>query len=326
MRILITGSSGHLGEALVRVLRASGHDVVGLDLLPSAWTDVVASITDSAAVRDCMQGVDAVIHTATLHKPHVSTHDKQAFVEVNVRGTLVLLEQAVAAGATRFVYTSTTSTFGRALVPPPDQPAAWITEAVRPRPKNIYGSTKIAAEDLCELISFENGLPCVVLRTSRFFPEPDDQDQVRAGYDDTNLKVNELLSRRVDLEDAVQAHILAIERAPELGFDRFIISATTPFTPADLPELRRDAPAVVRRHYPDLDAVYGLRNWAVFPSLDRVYVNERARTALGWEPHYSFARALQDLAAGKTVLGSELAIIVGSKGYHVGPTGVYTRR
>jgi nucleoside-diphosphate-sugar epimerase len=326
MRILITGSSGHLGEALVRVLRTSGHEVVGLDLLPSAWTDVVASITDVDAVHDCMQGVDAVIHTATLHKPHIETHDKQAFIEVNVRGTLVLLEQAVAAGAGRFVYTSTTSSFGRALAPAADQPAAWITEAIRARPKNIYGTTKVAAEDLCELISFETGLPCVVLRTSRFFPEPDDQDQVRAEFDNTNLKVNELLNRRVDLEDAVQAHILAIERAPDLGFDRFIISATTPFSQADLPELRRDAPAVVRRYYPNLDEVYRLRNWSMFPSLDRVYVNERARTALRWDPRYSFGRALQDLASGRPVLSSELAVAVGSKGYHANPTGVYTRK
>jgi UDP-glucose 4-epimerase len=325
MRILITGSSGHLGEALVRVLRTSGHDVIGLDLLPSAWTDVVASISDAAAVRDCMQGVQAVIHTATLHKPHVATHPKQAFIDVNVCGTLVLLEQAVAAGVDRFVYTSTTSTFGRALVPAADQPAAWITESVRTRPKNIYGSTKVAAEDLCELISFEHGLACVVLRTSRFFPEADDHDEARATYDDSNLKVNELLYRRVDLEDAVQAHLRAIERAPELGFDRFIISATTPFTPADLVQLRHDAPAVVRRRYPNLDRVYGSRNWAMFPSLDRVYDNQRARTVLGWEPKYSFGWALEQLAADKPVM-SQLAITIGSKGYHDDSTGVYPRR
>jgi nucleoside-diphosphate-sugar epimerase len=326
VRYLITGSSGHLGEALVRVLRTSGHDVIGLDLVPSAWTDVVASITDAAAVHDCMAGVEAVIHTATLHKPHVGTHDKSAFVEVNVQGTLVLLEQAVAAGVGRFVCTSTTSTFGRALVPAADQPAAWITEAVPTWPKNIYGTTKVAAEDLCELISFERGLACVVLRTSRFFPEPDDQDQARAGYNETNLKVNELLHRRVDLEDAVQAHLLAIEKAPELGFDRFIVSATTPFLRADRAQLRQDAAAVVRRYHPNFDELYGARSWSMFPYLDRVYDNERARTVLGWQPRYSFGRALEQLAAGEAVIGSELAVAVGRKGYHLDPTGVYTRR
>ena len=99
----------------------------------------------------------------------------QAFVDTNITGTLNLLEAAVARAASRaFLFTSTTSTFGDALVPPPDEPAAWITEYVVPVPKNIYGVTKVAAEDLCELAHRNQDLPCLVLRTSRFFPEADD--------------------------------------------------------------------------------------------------------------------------------------------------------
>src|SRR3954462_15600092 len=180
MRVLVTGSAGHLGEALVRTLRERGEDVVGLDVLPSPSTDVVASGTDRAAVRAAMAGADPVLHTATLHKPHVGSHSRQEFVDTNVTGTLVLLEEAVAAGVGSFVATSTTSAFGRALTPGDGAPAAWITEDVVPRPRNIYGVTKVAAEDLCELIARDAGLPCVVLRTSRFFPEPDDSDAVRA--------------------------------------------------------------------------------------------------------------------------------------------------
>ena len=234
MKILVTGSAGHLGEALVRVLRDEGHDVSGLDVLASATTDVVGSVADRDCVRACVRGADAVLHAATLHKPHVGSHTRQDFVDTNVTGTLHLLEEAVAAGAGRFVFTSTTSTFGRALTPPPGAPAAWITEDVTPVPRNIYGATKTAAEDLCELVHRDHGLPCLILRTSRFFPEADDRDDVRASYEDANLKVNELLYRRVDLEDVVSAHQRALERAPEIGFGRYIISATTPFT--------RDAP------------------------------------------------------------------------------------
>jgi UDP-glucose 4-epimerase len=247
MRVLVTGSSGHLGEALVRVLRAEGCDVVGLDVLASPYTGVVGSIVDRACVRRCVEGADAVVHAATLHKPHVGSHRRQAFVDTNVTGTLNLLEEAVAAGTGRFVFTSTTSAFGRALVPPPGAPAAWITEDVAPVPRNVYGATKTAAEDLCELVHRDHGLPCVVLRTSRFFPEADDRDDVRAAYGDANLKVNELLYRRVDLEDVVSAHRRALERAPAIGFGRFVVSATTPFSPDDLAQLRVDAPAVVRR-------------------------------------------------------------------------------
>ena len=119
MRILVTGSSGHLGEALVRVLGSEGDDIVGLDILDSPFTTVVGSIADRDFVRRSVEGIDAILHAATLHKPHVGSHSRRAFADTNVTGTLNLLEEAVAAGVGRFVFTSTTSAFGRALTPPP---------------------------------------------------------------------------------------------------------------------------------------------------------------------------------------------------------------
>jgi nucleoside-diphosphate-sugar epimerase len=325
MRILVTGSAGHLGEALVRVLGDEGHDVCGLDLLASPFTGVVGSIADRACARDCVQGIDAVLHAATLHKPHVGSHGRADFVDTNITGTLNLLEEAVAAGVGRFVFTSTTSAFGRALTPPPGQPAAWITEDVAPVPRNVYGATKTAAEDLCELVHRDHGLPCLILRTSRFFPESDDRDDVRSSYEDANLKVNELLYRRVDLEDVVSAHRRALERAPEIGFGRYIVSATTPFTRGDLAELRADAPAVVGRLFPGYEAIYARRGWRMFPSLERVYVNARARSELGWAPRHDFGSVLARLEAGEDHR-SPLAAAVGAKGYHAESTGPYTVR
>jgi nucleoside-diphosphate-sugar epimerase len=315
MRILITGSAGHLGEALLRTLANTDHDVVGLDTLSSPFTTHVGNIASRAEVRECMKGVQAVLHTATLHKPHVSTHSKQTFVDTNITGTLNLLEEAAAAGVRAFIFTSTTSAFGDALTPPHGAPAAWITEDVRPAPKNIYGVTKTAAEDICELFHRNHGLPCLVLRTSRFFPEEDDNVETRDAYEDANAKTNEFLYRRADIEDVVHAHLLAIDRAPALGFGRYVISATTPFAPSDLPMLRTNAPAVVKRYFPDFEDEYARRNWRMFPSLDRVYVNERARTDLGWSPKYDFRSVLDRLKAGEDPR-SLLAQAVGSKGYH----------
>lgn len=323
MRLVITGSSGHLGEALCRVLRDDGADVVSIDILPSPHTTHVGSVADRALVRRALDGADAVIHAATLHKPHVGSHARQDFVETNVTGTLTLLEEAVAAGVGRFVFTSTTSAFGRALVPPPGAPAAWITEAVRPVPKNVYGATKTAAEDLCELVHRDHGLPVVILRTSRFFPEPDDRDEVRTAFVDANLKVNELLYRRVDIEDVVSAHRLAL--ASDIGFGRYIVSATTPFTQGELADLRADAPAVVERHVPGFRERYERLGWRMFDSIERVYVNAAARRDLGWTPKYDFAYALERLAAGEE-WRSELTFAVGAKGYHAESTGVYTVR
>ena len=325
MRILVTGSSGHLGEALVRVLREEGHELVGLDVLESPFTTVVGSIADRACVRRALAAADAVLHAATLHKPHVRSHGWHEFVDTNVTGTLNLLEEAVAAGVGSFVFTSSTSAFGRALVPAPGEPAAWITEDVPSVPRNIYGVTKTAAEDLCELAQRDHGLPCVVLRTSRFFPEGDDRDDVRAQYEDANVKLNELLYRRVDLADVVSAHQRALERAPELGFGRFIVSATSPFTPAHLAELRTDAPAVVARLFGHYEAIYAPRGWRMFPSIERTYVNARARRELGWAPRYDFGRALDCLEVGEDPR-SPLAVEVGAKGYHAQSTGPYTVR
>src|SRR5262245_44742973 len=139
MTILVTGSAGHLGEALVRTLRDQQRDVVGLDILASPFTDRVGSIADRAFVKRHMRGVSVVLHAATLHKPNVATHARQEFVDSNITGTLNLLEEAAANGVASFVFTSTTSVFGDALIPPAGAPAAWITEDVTPVPKNIYG-------------------------------------------------------------------------------------------------------------------------------------------------------------------------------------------
>jgi len=144
MTVLVTGSSGHLGEALVRTLAAARRDVIGIDLLPGPFTHQVGSIVDRAFVRRCMPGVATVFHAATLHKPHVATHGRQDFVDTNITGTLNLLEEAASAGVSTFVYTSTTSVFGDALTPRQHAPAAWITEHVVAVPKNIYGATKAA--------------------------------------------------------------------------------------------------------------------------------------------------------------------------------------
>src|ERR1700733_10801002 len=157
MKVLVTGSAGHLGEALVRSLVDLQYEVVGLDILASPFTTCVGSISDRLCVQRCMSGVQAVFHAATLHKPHVATHNRQDFVDTNITGTLNLLEEAVTAGVRSFVYTSTTSAFGDALVPQPGAPAAWVTEAVAAVPKNIYGVSKAAAEDLCQLFHRNQG-------------------------------------------------------------------------------------------------------------------------------------------------------------------------
>ena len=315
MTTLVTGSSGHLGEALVRALRGRGEAVRGLDVTPSPCTDVVASVTDRDALREALADAATVFHAATLHKPHVATHGKQAFVDTNVSGTLAVLEESVRAGVLRVIFTSTTSAFGAALRPPPEAAAVWVTEALRPLPRNVYGVTKVAAEDLCELIHRHEGLPVLVLRTARFFPEADDDEARRAALADGNLKVLEFLNRRVSLEDVVAAHLCARERAEALGFGRWIVSATTPFRPEDAPRLREDLPAVLEERLPGSLAALADLGWATLAGLDRVYDAAAARRDLGWEPVDDFAAMLQRVRRTGDWRGP-LARAVGAKGYN----------
>ncbi|WP_289294582.1 NAD(P)-dependent oxidoreductase [uncultured Reyranella sp.] len=303
MKVLVTGSSGWLGRSLVPRLAREGHEVVGLDPEPGATTSVVGSVVDRALVRRVIrdEGITAIVHAAARHKPHIGTHDNSEFVAVNVQGTLNLLEEAAAPGSTvdRFVFTSTTSLMisqkirdGKAGGA---DEAVWIDETMAPlRPRNIYGVTKLAAEELCRLFNDLHRLPVVVLRTSRFFPEEDDMAHAIAQSGE-NTKANEFLFRRLTVEDAAEAHVVALAKATEIGFDTFIVSAPTPFRREDCRGLIADAPAVVDRLFPEYRALYAKRGWTMFDSIDRVYDAGRAARVLGFTCRTGFREVLETL-------------------------------
>ncbi|QMW24586.1 NAD-dependent epimerase/dehydratase family protein [Sandaracinobacteroides saxicola] len=300
MRVLLTGSSGWLGRFLAPVLRAAGHRVVGFDVAPGVDTDVVASVADGGAVAGVFADgrIDAVIHAGGLHKPDIARQPPQAFVDVNVTGTLNLLQAAVAAGCGRFVFTSTTSLMISDAIRREDAEAAvWLDEGSGPlEPRNIYGVTKLAAEGLCRDAWLTHRLPCVVLRTSRFFPEEDDTHRALSGE---NMKANELLYRRLSVGDAARAHLLALERAPAVGFDVLIVSAPTPFARQEAMALKRDAAAVIARHFPDAAALYATRGWTLPASIGRVYDASRAEAVLGFRAVDDFASVLAALRRGE---------------------------
>ena len=303
MRILLTGSSGWLGQTLVPRLSQEGHQVVGIDPVQSPTTQIVGSVADRdlvhAAIRD--HAVDAIIHAGALHKPNIETSARSDFVSVNVQGTLNLLEAAVAPGSKvdRFIFTSTTSVMisrdisaGRSSGV---RKAAWITEELAPLiPRNIYGVTKFSAEHMCRLFHELHGLPVIILRTSRFFPEEDDMAHaiVQSG---PNAKANEFLFRRLTVEDAAESHLAALRKAPELAFDTFIISARTPFRPDDCAELIVDAPSVVARYFPKYPQLYAQAGWTMFQTIDRVYDSSKAERRLGFECRIGFREKLEEL-------------------------------
>jgi UDP-glucose 4-epimerase len=169
-----------------------------------------------------------------------------------------------------------------------------MTEDMQPAPRNIYGVSKLSAEHLCRLYHEQSGLPVVVLRTGRFFPEADDMAHV-IRQSDANTKANELLFRRLTVADAAEAHVVALDRAPEIGFDIFIISAPPPFSPDDCAALISDAPRVVARYFPDYPALYARLGWTMFDSIDRVYDPSRAARRLGFVCRTGFREMLAGL-------------------------------
>lgn len=277
MRVLITGSSGQLGAEIAQQL-SSHHDIIGIDLVEGVWTHHLVNIVDREAVRNLMKGIDAVIHIASLHAPHLATKSSQAFIDVNLTGMLNLLEAATDEKIRRFVYTSTTSLYGFVLIP--DAQAVWVTEELIPQPRDMYDITKRAAEDLGQHFARAYGLPTICLRTARFFPEA------------VPLTAFYRLYRGVDVRDVASAHVLAVTNQ-EILFDVFNISAQSPFEPSDLPALWHDAPSVLKRKVPEALPFFTQQGWTLPRSIDRVYVIERARQLLGYQPRYNFQEAFQ---------------------------------
>jgi nucleoside-diphosphate-sugar epimerase len=279
MQILVTGTSGQIGSVIARML-SSDHAVVGVDLIPGKHTTNLGNLNDRDFIFSVTKDMDIVIHAASLHAPHIKEYTPEAFIDTNVKGTQTLLEASIKNRIQRFIYTSTTSLYGYAMVP--SEKAVWVTESLRPKPRDIYDVTKIAAENMCRLMSETHGLSCLSLRISRFFPEP------------VHLMVIYRLYRGVDVRDAAAAHILALE-ADISGYDVFNISARSPFSEDEMPELLHDAPSVIGRLFPSLEVLFAQQGWKLPQSIDRVYVIEKAEKHLGYRPKYNFNEYLQEL-------------------------------
>ncbi|GIZ39283.1 hypothetical protein CKM354_000267200 [Cercospora kikuchii] len=322
--VLVTGSSGHLGHALMLELPKHGFQPLGLDRLP--LEKGILSLTGSVADRGLVSrvfkkytSIRYVIHSAALHKPHVPTHGKQAFIDTNLTGTLNVLEEAVKHSVEAFVFASTTNTFGSAVAYAAGAPSAWLNEETACKPNNIYGATKLAAENLCQLVHMESGMPTLILRTARFFPGEDDDPRWRTEYNgiSQNLKVNELLYRRVDIADVVTAYVQALKKAKVVGFSKYVVSAPPPFQPSGrlLAQLGRDAAPALAELLPEY--VESLRSvgWKLPARLDRVCDSSKAMRELDWRPVHTFQHAVLAVSQGRG-WNSELARNVGERRYH----------
>jgi nucleoside-diphosphate-sugar epimerase len=272
VRVLVTGASGRIGGAIAARLSLR-HAVTGFDLRPGPLTSVMGDVRDTALLSRHLAGVEAVVHTASLHVPDLASRSAAEFREVNVEATRRLLAASGEAGVGRFVYTSTTSLYGDAMLP--RDAAVWVTEGLVPRPRDVYDETKLAAEEACREAA-RAGLASAALRMSRCFPE------------EPGRVASYRLHRGVDAEDVAQAHERALV-APARGFAAYNVSAPSPFAQSDCAALLQDAAGVIAARLPWAAAEFARRGWQLPRSIDRVYVVDRAIAELGYRPVHDFA-------------------------------------
>ncbi len=277
VKVLLTGSSGRVGRAIFAAL-VDDNEVVGLDQRPFSTTRFVGNIADPVLLQQAMTGVDAVIHTAALHAPHVGVETDEAFARINIEALRDLIALCKDSGVRTLVYTSTTALYGDAVAL---SCCTWVDETTPPIPKTIYHRTKLEAESRLEAAAGPD-LSVRVIRMSRCFPESADQMAVYR------------LHRGIDARDVADAHVAALQ-ATGAPFQRYIASGRTPFLPSDVDALAADAPAVISHRCPGLVEEFERRGWPLPKAIDRVYDAGSASERLGWQSRHGFGEVLAQL-------------------------------
>lgn len=281
MKVLITGSSGQLGSATVNHLKKHGHIAYGIDIIPAGTTDELIDITDIDSVMRVCRGFDAIIHTAALHGKHYELgYPREAFINVNIAGTLNLLNACIKNGIARFLYTSTTSIYGNAMVDP--EKAVWVDELLPEQPRDIYDITKQTAEQLCKDFFYKEGMQTSIYRVARFLPESD------------NLKLNHRLYRGLDERDGAEALRLALG-VDFKSFEIFNISSGSPFDQTEVYAIKNNPGSIILKHYPAAAEIYETNGWQLPKSIDRVYVCDKAAQYFNYTPAFTFDYLLHNI-------------------------------
>lgn len=279
MKILVTGASGKLGRVTVNRLLAEGYEVTGVDLVGSETTHKIVDIRNENSVYELTKGFNAIIHTAALHGRHMDLNlSRAAFIETNINGTLNLLNACVKNGIAKFLFTSTTSIYGNAMVN--EAQAVWVDENLTIQPRDIYDITKQTCEALCRDFFEKENIMTSVYRVGRFLPEDD------------NLMLNHRLYRGLDERDGAEALKLAVVRHFD-EFEIFNISSGSPFSKDDLIELKHQPEKVIASYLPEAIEIYKRKHWKFPESIDRVYASAKATRLLGYRPKYTFDFLLQ---------------------------------
>jgi UDP-glucose 4-epimerase len=285
MRVLMTGAGGTLGTLLAPMLVDAGHEPVLFDVraLPTPYEFIQGDVRKVEDVRMATRGAEYVIHLAAILG--IQTVTARDFYEINLTGTFNVWEAAAEAGVRGLVFSSTMSVYK-----PHDQPlrADAVTvmgEDMPARPRDIYGYTKAAGEELCRLYGHSHGIPSIALRYGMFSPEPFFPYGIRLLYGGVDAS---------DVARAVMASLDALSSG-KVQWDVFNVESLVPFSEEDHPQLLRDPLSVVDRYYPGSMDLLRARGVEQLAPIHEYYPIAHAADVLGFRPDCNFERWLEEL-------------------------------
>ncbi|GIK83885.1 MAG: UDP-glucose 4-epimerase GalE [Patescibacteria group bacterium] len=220
MKIIVTGGSGFLGTHMIRALQIAGHQIKNIDIKPSKDSNVetvIADILDTKRMREEIRDADAVLHFAGLIEAGESVKHPQRFVDVNISGTVSVLEAMRENGIKTILFSSSAAVYGEPQHIP-------IKENDRTIPINPYGMTKLAMEGLISSYVQAHGFTGVALRYFNLYgPEEHHEPEshamprfIKQIYNDQEVTVygsGEHQRDYIHVRDIVDAHMKSLEFA-----------------------------------------------------------------------------------------------------------------
>ena len=304
MRIMVTGGSGLIGQAVCERLREA-HDVSALDLVESSSGDrtVVADITSYDQVKSAFKGQDAVVHLAGI--PSLLP-DHMGILNANTRGTYTVLEAAATEGVGRVVFASSNCAYGMLFSKEPWMPMYLPLDEAHPcTPDEPYGLSKLLGEQMCAAYTRRYKIDTTCLRFSTvLFPGSEKNRNFFSAVNEsggmaaqTSLNQTgemtvtnaERLWAYVDVRDVAQAVQLSIESG---GGGHRIYNISAADACSELPS--RD---LVREYYPDLAELRQIDQLTSDPFYP-LFSIERAVDELGFKPLYSWRELAAEAAGG----------------------------
>lgn len=240
-RIIVTGGSGFLGRHLCRTLLQQGHSVKNIDLKPNEEVEtVIADITDAERMKKEIVDADVVFHLAALIEAGESVKFPQRFVDVNISGSVNVLEAMRLNGVKTLIFSSSAAIYGEPIRTP-------IEEDDRTIPINPYGMTKLAMEGLLSSYVASHGMTGIALRYFNLYGPGENHDPethaiprfVKQIYSDQEVTVwgqGEHQRDFIHITDVVAAHLNALELSIEKPntYQYFNLSAEQPTSVAEV--------------------------------------------------------------------------------------------